>query len=250
MSGVSGVTGLTLTVLGCSGTYPGDGGACSGYLVRSPGASLVVDLGAGTLANLQHHLAIGAIDAVVLSHVHPDHWLDLPVLRNAMRYVLGVGGLPVYGTAETWLMAEVIIGELPPTLLWHTIDESSVVEVGDQVVRFSRTDHPVETLAVRVDAGGRSLLYSADTGAAWDPGTTGADVDLMVCEASLELEHEGHVQHLSARQAGKLARSLGAGRLVVTHVVPGVDPEAQLEMAEQAFGGPVELAAANRSFDT
>jgi ribonuclease BN (tRNA processing enzyme) len=247
---VSGVTGLTLTVLGCSGTYPGDGGACSGYLVRSPGASLVVDLGAGTLANLQHHLAIGAIDAVVLSHVHPDHWLDLPVLRNAMRYVLGVGGLPVYGTAETWLMAEVIIGELPPTLLWHTIDESSVVEVGDQVVRFSRTDHPVETLAVRVDAGGRSLLYSADTGAAWDPGTTWADVDLMVCEASLEPEHEGHVQHLSARQAGKLARSLGAGRLVVTHVVPGVDPEAQLEMAEQAFGGPVELAAANRSFDT
>ena len=70
-------------------------------------------------------------------------------------------------------MAEVIIGELPPTLLWHNVDESSVVEVGDQVVRFSRTDHPVETLAVRVDAGGRSLLYSADTGPGWDPGEPG-----------------------------------------------------------------------------
>jgi len=246
---VSGTTGVTLTVLGCSGTYPGGGGACSGYLVRSPGASLVVDLGAGTLANLQRHLAIGEIDAVVLSHVHPDHWLDLPVLRNAMRYVLGIGGLPVYGTAETWLMAEVIIGELPPTILWHNIDESSVVEVGDQVVRFSRTDHPVETLAVRVDAAGRSLLYSADTGSAWYPGETGADVDLMVCEASLQPDHEGQVQHLSARQAGKLARTLGAGRLVVTHVVPGVDAEAQLGMAEQAFGGPVELATANRSYE-
>jgi ribonuclease BN (tRNA processing enzyme) len=245
---VSGTTGVTLTVLGCSGTYPDGGGACSGYLVRSPGASLVVDLGAGSLANLQRHLAIGGIDAVVLSHVHPDHWLDLPVLRNAMRYVLGIGGLPVYGTAETWLMAEVIIGELPPTMLWHTIDESSVVEVGDQVVRFSRTDHPVETLAVRVDADGRSLLYSADTGSAWYPGETGADVDLMVCEASLAPDHEGQVQHLSARQAGKLARTLGAGRLVVTHVVPGVDAEAQLGMASQAFGGPVELATANRSF--
>jgi ribonuclease BN (tRNA processing enzyme) len=246
---VSGTTGVTLTVLGCSGTYPGDGGACSGYLVRSPDASLVVDLGAGTLANLQRHLAIGEIDAVVLSHVHPDHWLDLPVLRNAMRYVLGIGGLPIYGTAETWLMAEVIIGELPPTMLWHNIDESSVVEVGDQVVRFSRTDHPVETLAVRVDAAGRSLLYSADTGSAWYPGETGADVDLMVCEASLPTEHEGQVQHLSARQAGKLARTLGAGRLVVTHVVPGVDAEAQLGMAGQAFGGPVELATANRSYE-
>ncbi len=249
MTGVTGVTGLTLTVLGCSGTYPGDGGACSGYLVRSPGASLVVDLGAGTLANLQRHVAIADVDAVVLSHVHPDHWLDLPLLRNAMRYVLGIEGLRVYGTAETWLMAEVIIGELPPTLLWHTVDESSVVEVGDQVVRFSRTDHPVETLAVRVDAGGRSLLYSADTGPGWSPGGTGADVDLMVCEASLVPEHEGQVQHLSARQAGKLARTLGAGRLVVTHVVPGVDPGAQLDMAEQVFGGPVELAAANRSFE-
>jgi len=247
--GVSGVAGLTLTVLGCSGTYPGEGGACSGYLVRSPGASLVLDLGAGTLANLQGHLALGEIDAVVLSHVHPDHWLDLPVLRNAMRYVLGIDGLPVYGTAETWLMAEVIIGELPPTMAWHSIDESSVVEVGDQVLRFSRTDHPVETLAVRVDAGGRSLLYSADTGSGWDPGLVGTDVDLMVCEASLQPGHEGQVQHLSARQAGKLARTLGAGRLVVTHVVPGVEPETQLDLAEQAFGGPVELAAANRSFE-
>jgi ribonuclease BN (tRNA processing enzyme) len=246
---MSGVTGLTLTVLGCSGTYPGDGDACSGYLVRSPGASLVVDLGGGTLANLQRHIAIGEVDAVVLSHVHPDHWLDLPVLRNAMRYVLGIEGLPVYGTAETWLMAEVIIGELTPTLLWHNVDERSVIEVGDQVVRFSRTDHPVETLAVRVDSGGRSLLYSADTGAGWDPGITGVDVDLMVCEASLQPEHEGQVQHLSARQAGKLARTLGAGRLVVTHVVPGVEPEMQRGQAEEAFGGPVELAVANRTFD-
>jgi ribonuclease BN (tRNA processing enzyme) len=246
---MSGVTGLTLTVLGCSGTYPGDGDACSGYLVRSPGASLVVDLGGGTLANLQRHIAIGEVDAVVLSHVHPDHWLDLPVLRNAMRYVLGIDGLPVYGTAETWLMAEVIIGELTPTLVWHSVDERSVIEVGDQVVRFSRTDHPVETLAVRVDSGGRSLLYSADTGAGWDPGTIGVDVDLMICEASLQPEHEGQVQHLSARQAGKLARTLGAGRLVVTHVVPGVEPQTQRDQAEEAFGGPVELAMTNRTFD-
>jgi ribonuclease BN (tRNA processing enzyme) len=102
---------------------------------------------------------------------------------------------------------------------------------------------------VRVDADGRSLLYSADTGSAWYPGETGADVDLMVCEASLPPDHEGQVQHLSARQAGKLARTLGAGRLVVTHVVPGVDAGAQLGMARQAFGGPVELATTNRSYE-
>jgi ribonuclease BN (tRNA processing enzyme) len=247
VTGVTGVTGLTLTVLGCSGTYPGVDGAASGYLVRSPGATVVVDLGGGTLANLQRHVTLDEIDAVVLSHVHPDHWLDLPVLRNAMRYVLGIEGLDVYGTNETWLMAAVVIGELPPTLLWHGIDDASVLEIGDQTVRFSRTDHPVETLAVRIDAGGRSLLYSADTGAGWDPAAAGAGVDMLVCEASLSPEHEGRVQHLSARQAGKLARAICAGRLVVTHVVPGVDPATQRDLAADAFGGAVELAVANRS---
>ncbi|MBN2622032.1 MAG: MBL fold metallo-hydrolase, partial [Acidimicrobiales bacterium] len=83
---------LTVTVLGSSGTYAGPGEACSGYLVRSPGATVVVDLGSGTLANLQHHVELGAVDAVVLTHEHPDHWLDLPLLRNALRYVLGIEG--------------------------------------------------------------------------------------------------------------------------------------------------------------
>ena len=242
--------GLSVTVLGCSGTYAAGDGACSGYLVRSPGATVVLDLGAGTLANLQHHAAIADIDAVVLSHVHPDHWLDLPLLRNAMRYVLRLDGLAVYGTAETRMAARIVMGDLPPTLIWHTIDKGSIVEVGDQRLSFGLTDHPVETLAVRVDAAGRSLLYSADTGPDWDPGTVGGGApDLFVCEASLRPEDEGLVQHLSAPQAARLAEAAGAGRLVVTHVVPGVDHEAQRALASEAFGGPVELAATHQSFD-
>jgi ribonuclease BN (tRNA processing enzyme) len=240
--------GLAVTVLGCSGTYAGPGGACSGYLVRSAGASLVVDLGPGSLANLQQHVTLADVDAVVLSHAHPDHWLDVPLLRNALRYVLGLEGLTVYGTAETLALAVTLIGELAPTLLWHIVHAASTVEVGDQVVRFSRTDHPVETLAVRVDADGRSLLYSADTGPAWDAGAVGADPDLFMCEASLRPDAEGTVQHLSARQAGKLARQVGAHQLVLTHVVPGVDPEAQRRLADDAFGRPVDIAENGRTF--
>jgi ribonuclease BN (tRNA processing enzyme) len=241
--------GLDVTVLGCSGTFPGPDSACSGYLVRSPSASVVVDLGAGTLANLQLHLPLADVDALVLSHCHPDHWLDVPVLRNAMRYVLELDGLAVYGTAETLALAATVIGELAPTLVWHIIDASSTVEVGDQVIRFSRTDHPVETLAVRVDGGGRSLLYSADTGSGWDAAAVGSGVDLFLCEASLTLDEEGTVDHLSARQAGKLAHKVGADRLVLTHVVPGVDPDAQRSLAAEAFPGPVELAATHHTFD-
>jgi ribonuclease BN (tRNA processing enzyme) len=233
---------LTLTVLGSSGTYPGPGGACSGYLLRAGGTAVVVDLGTGTLANLQEHLDLRDVDAVVLSHEHPDHWLDLTVLRNALRYVLGIEGLPVYGTAGTRALATTLLDELAPALAWHTTCPGASLAIGPLRLRFGLTDHPVETLAVRAEAGARTLLYSADTGPAWDPGDLGDGVDLLVCEASLRAGDEGEVQHLSARQAGSLARAVGAGRLMLTHVVPGIDPGEQQAGAEAAYGGPVALA--------
>jgi len=240
--------GLTLTVLGCSGTYAAPGGACSGYLVRSASTTLVVDLGSGTLANLQRHVEVADVDAVVLSHEHPDHWLDLPLLRNAMRYVLGLSDLPVYGTAGTARLAGDLIGEMAPTLRWTVIDESSDVSVGDLRLRFGRTDHPVETLAVRVDGAGRSLLYSADTGSGWDPVPLGGGVDVLVSEASLPTEEEDRFEHLSGRQAGAYAAALGAARLVLTHVAPGVDPADQQRAAAGEYAGPIDLAAPGAVF--
>jgi ribonuclease BN (tRNA processing enzyme) len=239
---------LTVTVLGAGGSYAGPGEACSGYLVRAGGTAVIVDLGPGTFANLQRHVDPSAVDAVVLTHEHPDHWLDLPVLRNAHRYVLGLRDLPVYGTAGNERIARTLIGELEPTLRWHTIDPASVVEVGSMTLRFVATDHPVETLAVRVDASGRSLLYSADTGSGWDAGPVGSGVDLLLCEATFAPEHEDRTAHLSARQAAGYARDLGAGRLVITHVAPVVDPGDQRRLAAAVFGGPVEVAAAGRTF--
>jgi ribonuclease BN (tRNA processing enzyme) len=241
---------LTLTVLGCAGTFAGPGEACSGYLVRGGGVAVGVDLGAGALANLQRHLPIDGLDALVLTHEHPDHWLDLPLLRNALRYVLGRPdrALPVYGTAGTLALAGVVIGDLAPTLDWRTVDPGSSVEVGGLRVRFSLTDHPVETLAVRVDADGRSLLYSADTGAGWAPGDAGAGVGTFLCEAALAPEEEGSFQHLSAAQAGALAAEIGAGRLVLTHLVPGADVESQRSLAAAAYGGPLSVAVTGADY--
>ena len=239
---------LTVTVLGCSGTYAGADAACSGYLVRSPGTTVVVDLGSGTLANLQRHVALADVDAVVLSHEHPDHWLDVPLLRNAMRYMLDLGELPVYGTAGTLDLARTLIDELEPTLLWHTVTDGSAVSIGDLDLRFARTDHPVETLAIRIDHGGRSLLYSADTGPRWQGGDLGGGVDTLLCEATFTPEDEGRHQHLSARQAAALAASVAADHLVLTHVPPGGDADEQRRLAAADHPGPVSVAETGASF--
>src|SRR4029453_4970064 len=168
---------LSLTVLGCSGTYPAPGGACSGYLVQAGGTTVAVDPGPGPAADPPAHFEPAALDAVVPTHEPPDHWPAPPVLRNAFRYVLDIRDVPVYGTAATERLATTLIEELDPTLVWHTLGPGEPVEIGGLRFRFGLPDHPVETLAVRAEAGGRTLLYSADTGPAWDPGDLGRDVD-------------------------------------------------------------------------
>ncbi|HEX5366781.1 MAG TPA: MBL fold metallo-hydrolase [Acidimicrobiales bacterium] len=239
---------LTVTVLGSSGTYAAPGDACSGYLLRTGTTAVAVDLGSGTLANLQRHVGLTALDALVLTHEHPDHWLDVPLLHNALRYVLEVEGLPVHATAGTGRLARTLLHELGPTLEWHTVTAGSSLPVGDLALGFGLTDHPVETLAVRASAGGRTLLYSADTGSGWCPGPLGEGVDVLLCEATLVPGDQDRLQHLTARQAAGYARDVGAGRLVLTHVPPGVDRSQQVARAAEVFTGRIDAVRAGDVF--
>jgi ribonuclease BN (tRNA processing enzyme) len=231
--------GLTLTVLGCSGSYAGPGGACSGYLLDDGTTRVWVDAGSGTLANLQRHVALGDVDAIVLSHEHPDHWSDIEGWNNVLRYVLDRTGFPVYAPAG--LRARTY-HDTEPQIAWHDVTDGDTATVGTMSFTFSRTDHGPETLGMRVDAGGRSLGYSADTGPAWSLEALGGGLDLALCEATMTTEEEGTLQHLSARQAGSSARAAGAGRLVLTHLWATVDPEQSRREGSEAFGAPVDVA--------
>ena len=244
---------LSVTILGSAGTFAHVDNPCSGYLVRSPTTTIWVDCGPGTFAALQSHLALGDVDAIVVSHEHPDHWVELPVVRNAARYALGLSGLAVYGTAGTQGLAETVLGgDLAPTLVWTTVTDRFELTVGDIGIRFARTDHPVETLAMRFESGGRVLAYSADTGPVWsfrslDP--VGDGFDLALCEATLDPADAGATQHLSAAQAGSMARAAGVRRLALTHLYAGTERD-RLDQAGEpgAFGGPVEVARPGRTF--
>ena len=241
--------GLSVTVLGASGSYAGVGGACTGFLVRSPGANVWLDAGPGTLANLQEHLTLRELTAIVLTHEHPDHWLELPVVYSAVRHYERRKPVLVYGTAGTLALAEDLCPALPEAFEWRVISDGMATTIGDQDWRFSRTDHYVETMGVRIDSGDKSMMFTADTGPRWAFGNLGDDIDLAISESTFlsDTEPEG-ILHLSARQAGSLAAEAGIGRLVLSHLAPGQQAEAHLAEAEQAFGGPVAVAAIGETY--
>ena len=238
--------GLSVTVLGCSGSYPGPGGACSGYLVDDGSTRVWVDAGSGTLANLQQHVALDQVDAVVLSHEHPDHWSDLEGWHNVLRFVLDRTGFPVYAPAG---LRSRTYQDTGANVAWTDVADGDRVSVGTMDFTFSRTDHGPETLGMRVDAGGRSLGYSADTGPAWSLEALGDGLHLALCEATVPPAQEGKMQHLSARQAGGSARAAGAAGLVLTHLWPTVDPDRSREDGAAGFGAPVEVATVGARYE-
>jgi len=236
---------LELTVLGCSGSYPGRGAACSGYLVRGAGTTLWLDAGSGTMANLQRHVGLEDVDAIVLTHEHPDHWSDIEGYRVACTWGLNRTGVPVYAPAG---LDGRLSGGPAPTYEWHVVADRDRVTVGGLTLRFSRTVHPPETLAVRIDGAGRSLAYSADTGPGWSFTSLGGSIDLALCEATYVEASNGSPIHLTAAQAGAMAGEAGVGRLLLTHLWPTVDPADSQAEASAAYGGPVDLARMNETY--
>ncbi|HEY1988105.1 MAG TPA: MBL fold metallo-hydrolase [Acidimicrobiales bacterium] len=245
MPGASHDPGLSLLVLGCDGSWPGPGGAGSGYLVRSGTTCVLVDAGPGTFANFQRLADPARLDAIVISHHHPDHWTDLYGLATQARFVSGRTGIPVFAPRGVAQRAQL---EDAPALDWRTVTDGDRIDIGDIACGFHRTEHSRETLAVRMDSGARSLGYSADSGPGWALADLGTELDLVLCEATYTTDHEGTAGHMSGRQAGEQAKRAAARRLVVTHRWPTVEASAVITEAEETFGARVEQAVIGKEF--
>lgn len=241
---------LRITIIGSSGTYSSTDSACSCYLVQTASTSVLIDAGPGSSIELQRHIDLAEIDAIVLSHEHPDHWTEMPMLYHAYRYGIERLGLPVYGTAGTKVRLDAAVPEATEdTFSWTTIDATDVIEIGDLSFTFSETDHPVETLAMRIESGGVAVAYSADTGPGWSPESFGASIDLMVYETTLPIDlEESEIPHVSGRQAGERATAAGINTLVLTHVPPGHEPSERVTALAQTYSGTVEIAEPGRTF--
>lgn len=240
---------MELTVLGASGTWPSGGAATSGYLVRHEGFNLYVDAGTGTLANLQRHIRIADIHGILISHEHPDHFVDLYPTFYARHYgSLGTPGLPLYAPIGFATKLEGLLSEdgraaMRLAFTCHELEPGEGFELGPFRVRTEPMEHlGLPALGFRLETGGAALAYTGDTGPTAAIETLAAGADLLLAEATWQDGDELLPFHLSARQAGEHAARAGVGRLVLTHIWPTADRDRSREQAGEAFGGPVEVA--------
>ncbi|MFY1678538.1 MULTISPECIES: MBL fold metallo-hydrolase [unclassified Streptomyces] len=249
---------MKLTVVGCSGSFPSAESACSSYLVEADGFRLLLDMGNGALGELQRHCDLYALDAVFLSHLHADHYIDMCVYFVA-RYYRHDGGrcapLPVFGPEGTEHRLACAYGDTPTASSmsevfdFHTV-KPGTFEVGPFTVHTDRVAHPVEAYALRVEHAGRVLTYSGDTGVTEALDELARNADLFLCEAAFTHGKEDIPDvHLTGREAGESAARAGARRLVLTHIPPWTDPRVNLADARAAFDGPVELAAPGATYE-
>jgi ribonuclease BN (tRNA processing enzyme) len=235
---------MDLTVLGCSGSYGAPtGGACSGYLVRAGSTVVWLDCGNGSFANLQQHTRVEDLTAVVITHSHPDHCVDLYGLHVLYKYGLDSNGLPVFAPEGVEKALETLVNGWDDTFDWNLVGDGDRTVVGDLELRFSRTDHPPPTVAVEMGHGGQRLVYTSDTGPGWSVDAFDPGADLVLSEATYQHDDIRAPIHLSARQAGEMARTAKARHLMLTHLWPSLDPVASVEEGSDAFGRAVVLAA-------
>jgi ribonuclease BN (tRNA processing enzyme) len=249
---------VKVTVIGMSGTFPGPRSGCSSYLLEHDGFRLLLDIGNGSTGALQDACGLLDLDAVAISHLHGDHFLDLITYTYARRYHPAGRPplLPVYGPSTIYegvcgAYARDVHELLAEVYQFNPVSEDgSIRQIGPFEVSFHLVNHPVETYAMRVTAGGRSVAYSADTGESEALVDLARDVDLFLCEASyLDGDPNPPDVHLTGRQAGDYATRAGAKRLVLTHLVPWGDEARTLAEAEQSYDGEIFVARPLASYD-
>jgi ribonuclease BN (tRNA processing enzyme) len=239
---------VKLTVLGCSGSVPGPDSPASGYLVEAEGFRLVLDMGNGALGPLQRYLPAHEVDAIVLSHLHTDHCIDLASYVNILRYgpVRRDGRIPVIGPSGTRDRIETAYDPLLRKLnIQEQFDFSTPRsgELGPFAVSVASVNHPVPAYAIRLTVGDRSLVYSGDTGESDALVSLAHDADVLLCEATFGPD-DPYVPdlHLTGKQAGEHASRAGVDRLILTHVPPWGSRDLAVAEATAAFDGSIEAA--------
>lgn len=263
---------MRITVLGKSPSWQDAGGACSGYLVQDGGTTLLLDCGNGVFGKLRERVDYTEVDAVLISHLHADHMLDLVPYAYALTYAprqqpVPVGGYP--GTdnpARPRLIApggavdtfHQLVGSwgsedlLDNAFVVEEYDPASTVEVGTLRARFKEVPHFTTTYAIDFSSTGGDgrFTYGADCRPGDELVEIARDTDLLLVEATLPRpERDGDRGHMTPAEAGDHGRRAGARRVVLTHISDELDADWALAEGSDGFGGPVEVAREGATYE-
>ncbi|WP_430867370.1 MBL fold metallo-hydrolase [Demequina aurantiaca] len=249
---------MRLTVVGCSGSVPGPASAASCYLVEADDAAgrtwrVVLDLGSGSLGPLQRYCDPLEIDAVAISHLHPDHCADLAALHTYLsHHPDGPGQTQVYGPFGTAARIDELRGKRTRTdaiinVAWQA---GAPVHVGPLTITAQPVTHSVPAYAMRIEGpselparGSATIAYSGDADVCEGLAKVAAGVDAFLCEASfLEADDAPEGTHLTAAAAGRVAQAAACDRLIVTHLPPWTDPNETLVEVAAHFSGRLDVA--------
>lgn len=250
---------MKLTVVGSSGSYPGPDSPASCYLLtaRHQGRdfNILLDLGNGALGALQRHLDPAVVDAVLITHLHADHCLDLCGFYVLRKYhPLGaMPQIPVWGPKRTPRRLARAYGLSPEPGMREEFDfrryPKESFQVGPFKVTARRVNHPVPAYALRVEADGKALAYSGDTGPCDALTETANQADVFLCEASfVEGGDNPPDLHLTGAEAASIAAQAGAKTLLLTHIPPWHDARVVLSEAHGHFAGALSLAEVGRTY--
>lgn len=248
------MTSVSLRVLGCTGGWSAPGTACSGYVVTGPGTRIWIDAGSGTFAEFLRHETLDRLDAIWISHLHPDHCVDLTQVWQAVRYgAMRDEPLPVFGPPglAEWLQGAVGdpigVSVLDSGVFRvHQLAARGEYSIGDAQLTAVEVAHNPRTFGVRLQLAGRTLGYSGDTGpcAGLDDIAAGTDVFLCECYLSLPDSHcrPASTDVMTPEGAAEAARDGGARLLLLTHLHPAADPAYAAGRASRIYSGPIEVA--------
>ena len=255
---------MRLTIVGCSGSYPGPESAASCYLLEAEHEGrtwrILLDLGNGALGQLHRYVDPLSVDAVFLSHLHADHCLDLCGYYVMRKYHptgpqprIPVWGPP--GTAERMARAYDLPSDPGMTEEFAFHDYTSQgfgapVDLGPFRIAAHPVVHPVHAYALEVTCGERRLVYSGDTGpcAALDEAASGAD--LLLAEASFQTGDDNPPDlHMTGTDCGRTATAAGVGRLVLTHIPPWHDAAVAEAEARGEWSGRLDVARAGATYE-
>ena len=254
---------MKVTVIGCSGSFAGPDSAASCYLLEAPDATdpertwrILLDLGSGALGALQRHVDPLTIDAVLISHLHADHFFDISGYYVMRKYHPHgpQARIPVHGPRGMKSRVARAYGlPLDPGMN----DEfefkrlrKGPLEIGPFTVTARRVDHPIEAYGFRVEHDGKVLVYSGDTALCPSLCELAADADLLLAEAAFRDDADNPPGiHMTGSEAASVARDARVGHLVLTHIPPWHDKEHAVLETHGVYDGPVSLAQEGSTYE-